>query len=166
MSAFIQQSVERAVEFRRVQASFHSRGQAALESYGRTGRSHAAADVIAGLQAKLERKRKTVGSPFEVRLTDAAREDLERLFDFLLDRANSIEDFEVAQRAIEAIQDVVLVHLARTPYSFRKAGSSSLRRELIIPFGSSGDVALFEIEPATERVIVLAVRHQLEDDYL
>ena len=108
----------------------------------------------------------TVGSPLEVRLTDAAREDLERLFDFLLDRANSIEDFEVAQRAIEAIQDVVLVHLARTPYSFRKAGSSSLRRELIIPFGSSGDVALFEIEPATERVIVLAVRHQLEDDYL
>jgi len=106
------------------------------------------------------------GSPFEVRFTDAAREDLERLFDFLLDRANSIEDIEGAQRATEAIQDVVSGHLARTPYSFRKAGSSPLRRELIIPFGSSGYVALYDIEPATQRVVLLAVRHQLEDDYL
>ncbi len=56
-------------------------------------------------------------------------------------------------------------HLARTPYSFRKAGSSSLRRELIIPFGSAGYVALYEIEPEKEHVIVLAVRHQVEDDY-
>ena len=56
LSAFIQQSVERAVEFRRVQVNFHSRGEAALESYRRTGRSHAAGDVIAGLQAKLDRK--------------------------------------------------------------------------------------------------------------
>jgi len=58
LSSFIQQSVERAVEYRRVQADFHSRGQAALEQYRRTGRSHSAADVVSGLQAKLERKRK------------------------------------------------------------------------------------------------------------
>jgi hypothetical protein len=58
LSSFIQQSVERAVEYRRVQADFHSRGQAALEQYRRTGKSHAAADVVSGLQAKLERKRK------------------------------------------------------------------------------------------------------------
>jgi hypothetical protein len=35
---------------------------------------------------------------------------------------------------------------------------------LIIPFGRSGYVALIEIESATE-VVVVAVRHQLEDDY-
>jgi hypothetical protein len=58
LSSFIQQSVERAVEYRRVQANFHSRGQAALESYRRTGKSHAAADVVSGLQAKLDLKRK------------------------------------------------------------------------------------------------------------
>jgi hypothetical protein len=58
LSSFIQQSVERAVEYRRVQADFHSRGQGALEQYRRTGRSHSAADVVSGLQAKLERKRK------------------------------------------------------------------------------------------------------------
>jgi plasmid stabilization system protein ParE len=103
--------------------------------------------------------------PFEVRFTDAAREDLERLFDFLIERASSGEDLELAQRAIDAIRDAVTGHLAHTPYSFRKAGSSSLRRELIIPFGSSGYVALYEIEPEKERVVVLAVRHQLEDDY-
>lgn len=103
--------------------------------------------------------------PFEVRFTDTARDDLERLFDFLLERASSVEDLELAQRAIDATQDAVIGHLASTPFSFRKAGSSSLRRELIIPFGSSGYVALYEIEPEEERVVVLAVRHQLEDDY-
>lgn len=61
LSSFIQQSVERAVEYRRVQADFHSRGQAALERYKRTGRSHAAAEVVAALQAKLDRKRKQLG---------------------------------------------------------------------------------------------------------
>jgi hypothetical protein len=37
-------------------------------------------------------------------------------------------------------------------------------RELIISFGRSGYVALFEIEGADE-VVINAVRHQLEDDY-
>ena len=103
--------------------------------------------------------------PFEVRLADAAREDLERLFEFLLERSSSVEDLELAQRAVDAIPEVVAGYLARTPYSFRKAGRSSLRRELIIPFGSSGYVALYEIEPEQGRVIVLAIRHQREDDY-
>ena len=58
LSSFIQQSVQRAVEYRRVQVDFHARGQAALDRYRKTGRSHSAADVVAGLQAKLDRKRK------------------------------------------------------------------------------------------------------------
>ena len=58
LSGFIQQSVERAVEYRRVQADFYARGQAALKHYRRTGISHPAADVVAGLQTKLDRKRK------------------------------------------------------------------------------------------------------------
>jgi hypothetical protein len=37
-------------------------------------------------------------------------------------------------------------------------------RELLIPFGHSGYVALFEIEDAST-VTVLAVRHLREDDY-
>ena len=42
--------------------------------------------------------------------------------------------------------------------------SNPLERELIIPFGGSGYVALFEIIGVDE-VVVSALRHQREDDY-
>ena len=58
LSSFIQQSVERAIEHRRVQAEFNARGEAALKHYKRTGISHSVDDVVAALQAKLDRKRK------------------------------------------------------------------------------------------------------------
>jgi hypothetical protein len=61
LSAFIQESVARAVEYRRVQAEFHARGEAAWSHYLETGRSHAAADVIAELRTRLERRRRQVG---------------------------------------------------------------------------------------------------------
>ena len=51
-----------------------------------------------------------------------------------------------------------------TPYSFRKAAQSPAQRELIIPFGNSGYVALYEIV-SDSKVLVLAVRHQQEEDY-
>lgn len=101
---------------------------------------------------------------FEVRYTAAARDDLLRLFDFLLERAQTIEDFDAAEAAIEALRAAVQNHLSRTPFIYRKAGNSAFLRELIIPFGNSGYVALFEIEKAAT-VNILAVRHQLEDDY-
>ncbi len=46
----------------------------------------------------------------------------------------------------------------------RKAGSNPLERELVIPFGGSGYVALFEITSEHE-IAVSAIRHQREDDY-
>ena len=99
-----------------------------------------------------------------VRYTEAARDDLLRLFDLLLERAETAEDFDAAQRAIDAITTAVEVHLRRTPFIFRKAGTSPFLRELVIPFGSAGYVALYEIQDA-KTVNVLALRHQLEDDY-
>jgi plasmid stabilization system protein ParE len=101
---------------------------------------------------------------FEVNYTDAARSDLLRLFDFLLDRAQTVEDFDDAQRAIDVIKDEIEGHLTRSPFIFRKAGKSPFLRELIVPFRSSGYVALYEIED-NKTISVLAVRHQLEDDY-
>lgn len=101
---------------------------------------------------------------FDVRFSAAAEADLERLFDFLLDRAETVEDFELAQTAIGSVRATLLNQLAVTPYSFRKAGTSPTRRELIIPFGASGYVALYEIV-GPSRVVVLAVRHQREEDY-
>lgn len=101
---------------------------------------------------------------FEVRFSPEADEDLERLFDFLLDRAESLADLAQAEAAIKALRQAVQHQLSATPFSFRKAGKSSTRRELIIPFASTGYVALYEIASPTS-VLVLAVRHQREEDY-
>ncbi len=100
---------------------------------------------------------------FAVRYSAAAREDLLRLFQFLLDRSSTVDDLDVAQRAIEAIEQATQ-NLERTPFIYRKAAQSPFLREMLIPFGSTGYVALFEIENAST-VTILAVRHQLEDDY-
>ena len=102
---------------------------------------------------------------FRVRLTREAAEDLERLFDFVLDRELQRNDGEVdlAERALQAIKDGI-ASLRRSPFTCRKAGPSPFLRELVIPFGRSGYVALFEIVD-NKNVVVAAVRHQLEDDY-
>ena len=100
---------------------------------------------------------------FEVLYSGSAREDLIRLFDFLLDRAKTAKDFESAQFALDVIRDTVERSLSRAPFAYRKAGGSPFLRELLIPFGGAGYVALYEIKDATQ-VVVLAVRHQLEDD--
>lgn len=96
---------------------------------------------------------------FRVRITLAAKRDLSRLHDFQLER-----DPALAQRALDTIEKALLL-LRDFPHSCRKASAdNAFIRELIIPFGSSGYVALFEIEDA-HTVTILAVRHQLEDDY-
>jgi plasmid stabilization system protein ParE len=102
---------------------------------------------------------------YAVEFAPQARTDLHRLYAFLLDRATAIEDLELAERALTSIEAAVDTQLSRTPFIHRKAGTgNSLRRELVIPFGSTGYVALYEIaQPG--KVIVLALRHQLENDY-
>jgi hypothetical protein len=55
--------------------------------------------------------------------------------------------------------------LERTPFSFRKATpSNSFLREMVVPFGATGFVILFEVFDE-HTVVVLAVRHQREDDF-
>ena len=69
---------------------------------------------------------------FVVELSPTAEADLERLFDLLLDQADTTEDLDRAQAAIDAIRATVQHRLAITPFSFRKAaqnpGSSSCPR--------------------------------------
>jgi hypothetical protein len=51
------------------------------------------------------------------------------------------------------------------PFTCRKAvPDNPFLRELVIPFGAAGYVALFEIED-NETVTILAMRHQREDDF-
>ena len=101
---------------------------------------------------------------FVVELSPSAQLDLERLFEFLLDRCETSEDLDRAQAAIDAIRATAQHRLAITPFSFRKAAQNPAQRELISPFGGTGYVALFEIVSAS-KVVVLAVRHQREEDY-
>ena len=101
---------------------------------------------------------------FVVELSPTAEADLERLFDFLLDQADMTEDLDRAQAAIDAVRAAVQHLLAITPFSFRKAAQNPAQRELIIPFGGTGYVALYEIVSAS-KVVVLAIRHQREEDY-
>ena len=96
---------------------------------------------------------------YKVRFTRAAEVDLLRLYDFLLEK-----DLAAAQRALDAIKRAVEL-LRFSPFSCRKTLTDNpFLRELIIPFGSAGYVALFEIESG-DTVNVLAVRHQREEDY-
>jgi len=103
---------------------------------------------------------------FRVRLTRGAEADLERLFDFIVERELAREgggDLDLAELALAAVCAGIAT-LQTSPFTCRKAGQSPFLRELIIPFGRSGYVALFEIEDAAN-VSVVAVRHQLESDY-
>jgi len=99
---------------------------------------------------------------YRVRFTETAQADLVRLYEFILDR--DATDWAVAERAIEAIRNGIR-SLELSPFSYRKAAPGNpFLRELVIPFGSAGYVALFEIENP-DVVTVLAVRHQREDDF-
>lgn len=102
---------------------------------------------------------------FRVRLTRTAEADLERLFDFILERELERDggDLELAVQAIAAIRAGAAT-LSTSPFTCRKSGQSPFLREVIIPFGRSGYTALFEIV-GTSDIVVPAVRHQLEDDY-
>ena len=99
---------------------------------------------------------------YRVRFTEEAEDDLVRLYEFVLARNET--DWTLAEHALEAIR-IGIRNLEFTPFSFRKAiPGNPFLRELVIPFGASGYVALYEIEP-NETVTILAVRHQREDDY-
>lgn len=102
---------------------------------------------------------------YQIVFSREAEEDLERVFDFTFERelGSPTGDLEIPLRAIQAIRGACQF-LAISPFSCRKAGDSPFVRELIVPFGASGYVVLFEIK-AAGRVHIGAVRHQRESDY-
>jgi plasmid stabilization system protein ParE len=96
---------------------------------------------------------------YQIFLADKARDDIKRLYRYLLDY-----DKYAAKRAYDAIEKGISA-LGDFPMSCRKADTENpFLRELIIPFGSSGYVVLFEIE-TSDKITILAIRHQREDDY-
>ena len=96
---------------------------------------------------------------FNVRFTPEAEDDLERLYAVLLEN-----DLKAAEEAFDAISRGI-DFLRELPFSCRKAiPGNPLLRDLLVSFGNSGYVALFEIKDQTT-LTVFAVRHQREDDY-
>lgn len=96
---------------------------------------------------------------YQVRYTKTAKEDLLRLYEFLVE-----SDIEAARRALDAIRKSIDL-LQDFPFTCRKASPDNpFLREMVIGFGDGGYVALFEIE-SESIVTILAVRHQREEDY-
>ena len=100
---------------------------------------------------------------FKVRLTRGARDDLLRLEDFLIELALQRGDLTLPERALDAILREFRI-LETNPYTCRRASDRPFERELVIPFGGAGYVALFKIIGEQE-VAISAIRHQREDDY-
>ena len=96
---------------------------------------------------------------YRVRYTREAKDDLERLYQFLLD-----QDLQAARLAKDAITSG-MEFLKDFPFACRKAiPDNPFLREMLISFGHSGYVVLFEIEDK-KTVTILAIRHQREEDY-
>lgn len=96
---------------------------------------------------------------YQARYTVEARADLIRLYQFLLE-----QDPADTGRALETICKGADM-LASFPFTCRKVDSDNpYLRELVVQFGNTGYVALFEIE-AEDTVTIFAIRHQREDDY-
>ena len=83
--------------------------------------------------------------------------DLVRLFHFLAEK-----DISTAQRALQEIRDS-LATLSHMPRVGRMVEEGF--RELIIDFGSSGYLALYDWDERHDTITVHAVRHQKENDY-
>jgi plasmid stabilization system protein ParE len=96
---------------------------------------------------------------YQVRYTKAAKDDIVRLYGFLLE-----QEPELARKALDKIEKGINF-LQDFPFTCRKATSEySLLREMVISFGAEGYVVLFEIDN-NNTVTILALRHQREEDY-
>ena len=94
----------------------------------------------------------------QVILSPAALRDLQRLREFLHSKSPV-----VAQRAAQTIRSA-LAQLGQQPAMGRPVeGLPEAFREWVIPFGDSGYLARYRIEP--DVIVVLAVRHQREVGY-
>jgi plasmid stabilization system protein ParE len=92
-------------------------------------------------------------------ITEGAAQGLERCRRFLIAKSQ-----EAAQRAGNAIQRHLL-QVENAPDIARPFPDAPELRELVIPFGDSGYMALYRHETAENAVYVLAFRHQRDAGY-
>lgn len=94
-----------------------------------------------------------------VRLSARAQSDLARLHTFLANK-----DANAAKRAMLVIREAFMP-LTHAPMIGRPVEDSDGLRELVIDFGASGYLALYRFERVLDAVVILAVKHQREEDY-
>jgi plasmid stabilization system protein ParE len=92
-------------------------------------------------------------------LSRRAVADIRRCRQFLAERNDA-----AANRAAAAIANALRI-LTMTPAAGRPITATPRFRELIIPFGATGYVALYAHDVAEDAVVILAVRHQREAGY-
>ncbi len=92
-------------------------------------------------------------------VTEGAAQGLERCRLFLAEK-----NPQAARRAGEAIQQLFVL-LEAEPRIGRLLDDLPELRELIIPFGDSGYVALYNFDVKDDTVYILAFRHQKEAGY-
>jgi plasmid stabilization system protein ParE len=90
-------------------------------------------------------------------LSPSAAEDLEQLTDFLMQRMP-----DEAARTVDLVVDALNI-LEEHPRIGRPLEFAL--RELVISRGKTGYLALYEYDEQSDLVIVLALRHQREQDY-
>ncbi len=90
-------------------------------------------------------------------LSEAAAQDLEELTDFLLQHLP-----QEAAQTVDLVVDALAI-LEHHPRIGRPVAHGM--RELVISRGKTGYLALYEYDEVNDLVIVLAVRHQREQDY-
>jgi plasmid stabilization system protein ParE len=74
------------------------------------------------------------------------------------------EDGAIGIRAVKIILSAFR-RLARHPAMGRPVPEDPSLRELVIPFGHYGYVALYEFVPRARTIVILAVRHQRQAGY-
>jgi plasmid stabilization system protein ParE len=94
----------------------------------------------------------------QVKLSPRALLDIRRLYDFL-----AAKDATVASNAVDVIVSS-FIPLTRIPKVGRKKEGTDLH-ELIIDFGSSGYIALYDFDDDIDEIVIVALRHQKEKDY-
>jgi hypothetical protein len=92
------------------------------------------------------------------------QEDIERLEEHIIQRelASNTPDDACLFRFRDAVESAMTI-LSFAPHTCRRCESQREFRELIIPFGHGGCVALFAIRDLD--VLLLAARDQHEQDY-
>lgn len=84
-----------------------------------------------------------------------SQDDIERLFNFLLDK-----DPAAAERAVRTIQ-IGAKRLCEFPHIGRPMGDETERRELFIPFGAGAYVLRYRVHGDT--IVVIRVWHSREE---